>query len=97
MQMTTHLTWIATQSHPVDPDIDGDGLNNTVETNTGIFIKNDSEPIHTTLIPMVMDTTTCLPPLQLYATDVFPTDVSAHLDTDGDETLTSLLVIQPLV
>ena len=73
----------------LDADIDGDGLNNTVETNTGIYISSEdsgSDPLN----PDTDGDGYCDGPVSpnysdcIAGPDAFPTDASAHLDTDGD-------------
>ena len=73
----------------LDTDIDGDGLNNTVETNTGIYISSEdsgSDPLN----PDTDGDGYCDGPVSpnysncTAGPDAFPTDASAHLDTDGD-------------
>ena len=73
----------------MDTDIDGDGLNNTVETNTGIYISSEdsgSDPLN----PDTDGDGFCDGPVSpnysdcIAGPDAFPTDASAHLDTDGD-------------
>ena len=73
----------------LDADIDGDGLNNTVETNTGIFTSfedSGSDPLN----PDTDGDGYCDGPVSpnysncTAGPDAFPTDPSAHLDTDGD-------------
>ena len=73
----------------LDPDIDGDGLNNTVETNTGIFI-SDADSGTDPYNPDTDGDGYCDGPVSpnysncTAGPDAFPTDASAHLDTDGD-------------
>ena len=86
MLMTTHLTWMNTICDMLDADIDGDGLNNTVETNTGIFISEEDSGTD----PYNPDTDGdgyCDGPVSpnysncIAGPDAFPTDASAHLDS----------------
>ena len=73
----------------MDPDTDGDGLNNTVETNTGIFI-SDADSGTDPYNPDTDGDGYCDGPVSpnysncTAGPDAFPTDASAHLDTDGD-------------
>ena len=73
----------------MDPDIDGDSLNNTVETNTGIFI-SDADSGTDPYNPDTDGDGYCDGPVSpnysncTAGPDAFPTDASAHLDTDGD-------------
>ena len=73
----------------MDADIDGDGLKNIVETNTGIYISpqdSGSDPLNADTDedgycdgPVSPNYSECIA-----VTDAFPTDASAHLDTDED-------------
>ena len=73
----------------LDADIDGDGLNNTVETNTGIFT-SDADSGTDPYNPDTDGDGYCDGPVSpnysncTAGPDAFPTDASAHLDTDGD-------------
>ncbi|MGB2278293.1 MAG: putative Ig domain-containing protein [Candidatus Poseidoniaceae archaeon] len=73
----------------MDPDMDGDGLNNTIETDTGIYIDSDNTGTNA-LNPDTDGDGYCDGPVSpnysncTAGPDAFPTDASAHLDTDGD-------------
>ena len=72
-----------------DDDRDGDGLNNLVETNTGIYISPEDSGTNE-LNPDTDGDGYCdgnASPNQSVCSagpDAFPTDISANLDTDGD-------------
>ena len=73
----------------LDADMDGDGLNNTVETDTGTFISTADTGTNS-LNPDTDGDGYCDGPVSpnysncTAGPDAFPTDASAHLDTDGD-------------
>lgn len=74
-----------------DPDIDGDGLANDVETNTSLYIDeldtgtssmnadSDGDSYCDGPLMPILPTNICTHP-----SDDFPNDAAAHLDTDGD-------------
>ena len=82
-------TWTVTESAMLDEDMDGDGILNDEETNTGDFLNEvdslsdpanpDSDGDGVCDGPATPDTSICVA-----GPDAFPTDPAASLDTDGD-------------
>ncbi|MEC7180577.1 MAG: putative Ig domain-containing protein, partial [Candidatus Thermoplasmatota archaeon] len=77
--------------NPIDDDVDGDGLNNTVETNTSTYVdanNTGSDPWNADTDGDGVCDGPIAPALPVdyceAGPDAFPNDAAAYLDTDGD-------------